>query len=442
MRHKAPLISTEITPGYVKPEVIRLKNSVPVYMLLAGSQPVIRMDITFRAGSWWQTKPLVASSVITMLAEGTSRKSSKQIAEHLDYHGAYLNSSADRDNACLTVYFLEKHTDSILPLVAEVIRDPSFPEEEFNTYRDRRKQSFLIENSKVSNLTREMFALAIYGSKHPYGQTFSIPDFDNITSEDLSEFHAGHYHSGNCSIIISGRFNMTLLAARLDELFGSEWNSSGSEGIEKKEKQPSSERQIFIPKKDAVQCSLRIGRETFNRSHPEYAGLLILNNLLGGHFGSRLMQNIREKKGYTYGIGSALITLRNSGYIVIVSEVGASYWKASVKEIYRELDKLCSRPVTKKELELNKSQMLGEILRDFDGPFARAETIRNLVEDDLVLDFYERIISAIRNTGPSELIDLAALYLDPGSMYEVVAGNGNQKPGSMQKKAGSDRNGP
>jgi zinc protease len=393
-------------------------------MLLSGSQPVIRMDITFSAGTWWQTRPLVASSVATMLAEGTSRKSGEQIAEKLDYHGAYLNSSADLDNACLTIFFLEKHTDTILPLLAEIIRDPVFPEDEFISYRDRRKQSFLIEKSKVGNLAREKFALAVYGSGHPYGQTFSITDFDNITREDLLEFHAGHYHSANCRIIVSGKFNETLLADRLDELFGNEWHASGSRDDKPKEKQPSTERQIFITKKDAVQCALRIGRETFNRSHPDYPRLLILNSLLGGHFGSRLMQNIREKKGYTYGIGSALVTLRNSGYFAIVSEVGSGYWKASVKEIYRELDKLGTRPVTKKELELNKSQMLGELLRDFDGPFARAETIRNLVEDDLDMDFYEKMISAIRNTSPAELLDIAGLYLAPGSMYEVVAGNG------------------
>ncbi len=423
IRSKAPKTAKEITPGNIEPDVLILKNSVPLYMIVAGSQPIVRMDIIFRAGTWWQHRPLVATSAIAMLTEGTAGSSSKEIAEKLDYNGAYLITSADRDNAFVTVYFLEKYMDIILPLLAEIVKEPAFPREEFLAYRERRKQNFLIEKTRVSNLAREMFALAIYGPEHPYGQTFSCSDFDSLKPEDLSEFYSRYFHSKNCRIIVSGNYNQTMLASRIGELFGGDWGSFGKISDTKKEKKPSPKRQIFVPRSGAVQSAIRIGRETFTRSHPDYPGMLVLNNLLGGHFGSRLMQNIREKKGYTYGIGSALVTLRNSGYLVIVSEVGTSYRKKSLKAIYRELDKLCSKPVSKRELELTRTQMLGELLRDFDGPFARAESIRNLLEHDLDTGFYKKIISTIRSIGPSELLDLSARYLSPGSMYEVVAGS-------------------
>jgi zinc protease len=423
IRNKAPRTSKEITPGNIEPDVLILKNSVPLYMIVAGSQPVIRLDILFNAGTWWQPGPLVATSAMAMLTEGTTRNSSKEIAEKLDYHGAYLITSADRDNAFVTIYFLEKHMDIILPLLADIVKEPAFPGEEFLAYRERRRQSFLIEKSRVSNLAREMFALAIYGPEHPYGQTFSYSDFDSLKREDLADFYARYFHSKNCRIVVSGNYNQAMLASRIEELFGGDWGNFGRASDTRKEKMPSPEKQIFVHRNDAVQSAIRIGRETFTRSHPDYPGMLVLNNLLGGHFGSRLMQNIREKKGYTYGIGSALVTLRNSGYIVILSEVGTRYRKKSLKEIYRELDKLCSKPVSKRELELTRSQMLGELLRDFDGPFARAESIRNLLEHDLDTGFYKKIISAIRSTGPFELLDLSARYLSPESMYEVVAGS-------------------
>jgi zinc protease len=421
-RTRPPGMTTRITPVNIRPRIFRLRNAIPVYMIRAGSQPVIRLDLTFRAGSWWQSTPVQASSTIAMISEGTKKRSGREIAGILDYHGAYINSSSDRDNAFLTVYFLARHTDIILPLLAEIIREPSFPAQEFQVYADRRKQDFLVEKRKVSSLAREKFALALFGPDHPYGCSFTLQDLDNIQREHIIDFHGHFYHSGNCKIVITGNFDENILAARLDEFFGDEWNSSGIPPDVKAKKQPSAERQIFIPKSDAVQSALRIGRETFERSHPDYPGLLVLNNILGGHFGSRLMQNIREKRGYTYGIGSVLVTFRNSGFMVIVSEVGTGYHKAALKEIYRELSKLCNKPVSARELTLTRNQMLGDKLRDFDGPFATAESIRTLIEHDLETDFHDRIIHTINTITPAQLMELANEYFFPESMYEVVAG--------------------
>ncbi len=425
-RNKAPKTDSKIAIGDIDPAIVRLRNNVPLYMIRAGSQPVIRMDITFRAGSWWQAKPLVASSVISMLSEGTTKTSGKEIAGKLDYHGAYLNSSSDRDNAWISAYFLERHMDKIMPLIAEIIWEPVFPEQEFRTYLARRKQLFSIEKTRVSNMARDHFAQAIYGPDHPYGRILNISDFERISREDLADFHSGFYNQDNCRIIVSGNFEEQRLMALVDDFFGETLNAGVNATDNGIRKQPSEKKQIYIPRKGAVQSALRVGKETFPRTHSRYPGLMVVNSLLGGHFGSRLMQNIREKKGYTYGIGSALIGLRNSGFIVIVSEVGTSYCKATIREIYRELEKLRSKPVTKKELELTRTHMLGDILREFDGPFARAETIRNLAEHDLNSDFYRNLIKAIRNIDPSEILYLAGEYLSPDSMYEIVAGERTQ----------------
>jgi zinc protease len=415
-------MTTRITPVNIRPRIFRLRNAIPVYMVHAGSQPVIRLDLTFRAGSWWQSRPVQASSTIAMISEGTNKRSGREIAGILDYHGAYINSSSDRDNAYLNVYFLARHTDIILPLLAEIIREPSFPAQEFKVYADRRKQDFLVEKRKVSSIAREKFALALFGPDHPYGCIFTLQDLDKIQREHIIDFHNQFYHSRNCKIVITGNFDENLLAARLDEFFGDEWNSSGIPPEVMVKKQPSAERQIFIPKNDAVQSALRIGRETFERSHPDYPGLLVLNNILGGHFGSRLMQNIREKRGYTYGIGSVLVTFRNSGFMVIASEVGTGYHKAALREIYRELNKLRNKPVSARELTLTRNQMLGDKLRDFDGPFATAESIRTLIEHDLEIDFHDLIINTINTITPVRLMELANEYFLPESMYEVVAG--------------------
>ncbi len=423
-RSKVPLKAKEIKTGNIEPDVVRLGNSVPIYMIHAGSQPVIKIDLIFKAGSWWQSKPLVASTANAMLMEGTSGYSGEEIAEKIDYYGSYLNPYSDRDHAFISIYSLTKHLDIILPLLSEIIKTPSFPEKELQNYLERRKQAYMVEKTRVTSLAREKFSFALYGPNHPYGQQLTVSDFNNINREDLEEFHKKFYLSGNLSIIVSGRYNEKDLARKMEDLFGdADWQSG--EMIEKvdPEKRASCNMRILIPKEDAVQSALRVGRELFNTTDPEYTGMLVLNNILGGHFGSRLMQNIREKKGYTYGIGSVMVSLRNSGFMAIVSEVGTGYWNAALKEISKELDKLRSKPVPRSELEITRSHMLGEVLRGFDGPFAWSESIKSLIEQDLDAGYYQRLSDTILNISPRQLHELAERYLSPSDMYEIIAGN-------------------
>jgi zinc protease len=423
-RSKVPIKAKEIKTGNIEPDVVRLGNSVPIYMIQAGSQPVTKIDLIFKAGSWWQSKPLVASTTNAMLMEGTSGYSGEEIAEKIDYYGSYLNPYSDRDHAFISIYSLTKHLDVILPLLSEIIKTPSFPEKELQNYLERRKQAFMVEKNRVTSLAREKFSFALYGRNHPYGQQLTLSDFNNINRDDLEEFHKKFYMSGNFSIIVSGRYNEEDLARKMEDLFGdADWLSGGMIEKVNPKKRASRKMRILIPKEDAVQSALRLGRELFNTTDPEYTGMSVLNNILGGHFGSRLMQNIREKKGYTYGIGSVMVSLRNSGFMVIVSEVGTGYWNAALKEIHKELDKLRSKPVPHSELEFTRSHMLGEVLRGFDGPFAWSESIKSLIEQDLDTGYYQRLSDTILNISPRQLLDLAERYLSPSDMYEIIAGN-------------------
>jgi zinc protease len=422
-RKKAPKIKNKIDPGPIAPRVVRLDNSIPVYLIRAGSQPVVKIDLVFAAGSWWQSKALAAASASAMLSDGTAGMTGKEIAERLDYFGAYLNSSSDRDNAYVSLYSLTRYLDEILPLLAEVVKRPAFPGEEFQVYRERFRQGFMTESTRVGYRAREKFLKVLFGSAHPYGNKISASDFDNLNREDLQKFHGMYYTSDNCRIIVSGNFDEEALTAKMNGLFGgNDWRPEFSKENVPVKKRPSSKRHSFIPAKGTIQSALRVGRELFNKQHPDYPGMLVLNNILGGHFGSRLMQNIREKKGYTYGIGSVLAGMRNSGFIVIVSEVGNGYQEAAIKEIFRELQKLTEKPVPSKELELTRNHMLGEILRSFDGPFSWSDSIRDLVEHDLDPVFYHELMNTIRTIGPADLIELARKYLLPADMYAVVAG--------------------
>ena len=423
---KAPATLKEIKLGNIDPVIFRLRNSIPVYLIQSGSQPVIRTELSFRAGSWWQSKPLTASFANTMLSEGSVNHTGASIAGKLDFHGAYLTNSSDRDNASVVLYSLEKNVEATMPLLAEIIKSPVFPDNELIIQRSRRKQGFMVEKERVENIAREKFAMALYGPDHPYGRTLTEYDFDNLAREDLVTFHAEHYRPCSCSIIVSGRFDENTILRDLDRYFGeNDWGrpDSPEDIAEYKDDPPGSGKKIFIQKNGSVQSALRTGRVMFNKTHTDYPGVLVLNNILGGHFGSRLMQNVREKRGFTYGIGSALVSFKNSGYLVIVSQVGNRHRNAAADEIYKELGILCSKHVPKKELELTRSFMYGEILRAFDGPFAWSESIRSLLEHDLDTGFFHKILQTVGEIGPADLLDLAMKYFSPEYMHEVVAGD-------------------
>jgi zinc protease len=160
----------------------------------------------------------------------------------------------------------------------------------------------------------------------------------------------------------------------------------------------------------------------FSRSHADFAGMKVLNAILGGYFGSRLMNNLREDKGYTYGIGSSVVPLRKGGYFVISGEVGAGVTKEALSEIKFELNRLCAEQVGESELSLVRSYLTGEMLRAVDGPFAQADLYRELIEDGLEISHFEELIDTIRHINAQQLQDLAIRYLSPDDLFTLVVG--------------------
>ena len=179
---------------------------------------------------------------------------------------------------------------------------------------------------------------------------------------------------------------------------------------------------IIVEKKDAVQSAINIGKTVISRTHNDYFGLRVLLTVLGGYFGSRLMKNIREDKGYTYGISAQLISLEKEGYISISSEVGADVCKKAIKEVYKEIDRLSQEPVSKAELSLVRNYILGNWLRMFDGPLAIANSYRVLIDNDLEEDYFEKGLKEMQNITPEQLYERANRYFMKDSFIETVAG--------------------
>jgi len=405
-----------------KPSKNKLNNGLPIFILDSGNHDVVRIDFIFSAGNWYQDKPLISRITNTMLNEGTKNYTAFEIAEKLEYYGAYIQLNNFYDFSDIVVYCLKKYLPDIIKIIEDIIKNPVFPEKELQTYIKKAKQNHIISKSKVQNLAREKFLQVLFGQNHPYGQIVETTDFDNINTGQLISYFTRLYHSQNCKILLSGKIDDEVVNLINNCFGGNDWcQNLNTVQIEHKI-QPLNQKQTIIIKDEAVQSAIRIGKQLYNYSHLDYFGMSILNKILGGYFGSRLMTNIREDKGYTYGIGSILVSLKNTGYFVVASEVGVEVCKNAVKEIYYEIEKLKNEYVSIDELNLVKNYILGQMLRSFDGPFNLADSYRTIIENDLEFDFYDKFINVINTIEPVDLINLANKYFDTENFYEVIAG--------------------
>ncbi|MGD9558178.1 MAG: M16 family metallopeptidase [Mangrovibacterium sp.] len=412
-----PIGKPELTP----PRKISLDNGLPVYYLISGSLDICKIDFIFHAGAWQQQSPLQSGLTNAMLQEGSEQYPAVRIAEQFDFHGAYLQLSADQHFGTISVIGLTRHFPALLPVLEDLIKRSVFPEHEFATLVTRRRQRFLLENEKVKVLSQKKFSEVLFGDSHPYAQTLKEADYGKITREDLIGFYRSFYHAGNCEIMISGRFDEGLIRLLNDCFGGNDWN-----GMPVQNPVPairsSPERKVLVAKPEAIQSAIRTGRLMVKKNHPDYLPLQVLVTILGGYFSSRLMNNIREDKGYTYGIGAHLFSLREAGYLVIATEVDKSYEQATLDEIMLELRRLRTDPVGKDELERVRQYLLGEFLREFDGPFALVQTFLNVHEFDLDYDFYEQYYRTLLSVTPEQLMCLAEKYFKEEEFYTVVAG--------------------
>lgn len=419
-RSVAPAINTTKKINFLLPEALKLRNGIPVYSVCGGSQDILKLDFIFDAGVIYQTSPLIANATNALIKEGTKNFNSKEIAEGIDKYGAFIQNSCTYDKAQVTVFTLSKYLENVLQYVQEILLQPSFDINEFDTYVKNAFEKFKINNEKVSTISKKAFMPSIFPS-HPYGSIAKEEDYDNLSIDSIKSFYNNHYNFSNLYIIVAGNV-LNEHINLLDKFFG---NKTFDESTIKKEPSVNlnSPNKIFLPKKNAMQSAIKIGKQIPNRLHKDYFNLQILNTILGGYFGSRLMKNIREDKGYTYGIGSGMVSLKEGGYFIISTEVGTDVTNDALKEIYKEIDLLQNEKVSSAELDLVKNYLLGSFLKSCDGCFKMAALFENIHPYGLSFDFYEKYLQTIEQIDSSTILKTAQKYLAKDSLTEVVAGS-------------------
>lgn len=407
----------------VEPERRVMRNGVPLNIIQVGDEDVVRFDLLVKGGQWNQSQPLQAMFTNRMLREGTSSLTSAQIAEKLDYYGAWLDLSSAVNYGFITLYSLSKYFPKTLEIVASMVKEPIFPEKELDVILNVNKQQFQVNARRVDVMARKRLNRALFGIQHPLGRYAELEDYDRIDCEVLQKYYRTYYHSGNSSIYVSGKVTPAIIRY-VEQHFGeSEWGDTSLKASFK-EYTPQTEtgKYIFVEKEDALQSSLKMGCFSLPQQHPDYLKFRVLVTLFGGYFGSRLMSNIREEKGYTYGICAGLVNYPKTGVLGISTEAANEYIQPIITEIGKEMDRLCAEKVSEQELEMVRNYMLGDMCRSYESAFSLSDAWIFIETTGLGTDFFERSLEAIREVTADEILTLAQTYFCKENLIAVVAG--------------------
>ena len=396
-----------------------LDNGVEVYSINAGAEEVLQLEWIFSSGNWYEEKNMVASATNFLLKNGTIKKTAFDLNEAFEYYGAYLNRNCYSETGTITLHCLNKYTGELLPMVAEIIMESVLPEDELQLFKQNNKQRLEVNLKKGDFVANRLIDTYLYGENHPYGKYSTFAALESLERKQLQDFYDSYYRNGKCVMFVAGKIPEGMFAL-LNKHFG-QLPINQAKTLKNQIIQPATEKKYRVQNDvNGVQGAIRIARPFPNRHHPDFLPVLVLNNLFGGFFGSRLMDNIREDKGYTYGIHSYIQNHMHECAWMVSTEAGRDVSEATIKEVYFEMEQLRNELVDDEELLLVKNYMMGSILGDLDGPFHIIAKWKNIILNGLEENYFDKSIQMIKSISALELKELANKYLQPEEFYELV----------------------
>jgi zinc protease len=405
----------------IRPVEQTLDNGCKVFSFNSGDQELVRIEWIFTNLRFDPAKPLLNMATNTMLTDGTSTLTAAEIADKIDFYGAFLSVDYGFEQSLVTLYSLTKHLDKTLPVVKDILTNSVFPQKELETFVRNQQQKLQVSLQKNDVVARRTFNKALYGDTI-FGLTADQDTYNTLKRDDMLSHFKKMYQPSNCSIIIAGKVEQSALDL-LATNFGADWAASATAiDTTQPEVNRAAEHFYFVEKPEALQSAIRMGLPFINREHPDFPAVQVLNTVLGGYFGSRLMNNIREDKGYTYGIGSGISSYKQGGALFIATEVGADVCKAATIEIEKEINLLKTELIPDDELTLVRNYMLGSLLGSLENVFSHADKFKNLYFSGMDYSYYDRYAEVVKNVSAEELLKLANQYLDLDSFYKVIVG--------------------
>lgn len=421
-RTQPPALRPIALPPLPEYETANLPGGAEVMLLPYGAQPLAEVQFVFNAGHAAEPRNGVAPVAARMLAEGAPGLTSAEISRRFDFYGAYFNPEIGVDYATISVSAMTKFLKPTLELATTLLKSASFPEDEFEALRERLGHNLRVEEQKTGWQARRRFGELLFGYNHPYARNVGQAELDMLALEELKAFHRERYNPARCFVVAAGQFDRAELLDQLAAFF----EGANAEPADYGEfsAETTAQRDLHIHKMpEQVQSTIRAGHLGFNRGHEDVYLMRLANIIFGGYFGSRLMQNIREEKGYTYGIGSRWISYQKTGYLVVGTDVANEYVKDTLDEIRKEMERMRQEKVGADELEIARNYTLGKFAADMETPFQHADRLKVARIYGLPTDEYVRSFEIIRTATAEQLLDACQKHLKPDELLEVVCGD-------------------
>lgn len=405
----------------VEPEKLVYPNGLKAFIFQAPDLDLIKLEFTFDNILLKEQLAILNPVLSSMLKEGTKTLTSKEIADTVDFYGAYLMPEYSFDQSSLTVYTMHKYVDKVLPILADILQNSIIPQSELDTNIRNNKQSLQISLQKNDVLARRNFYKKVFQGTR-YGVLPTEEIYDSISRDAILALYRRQIQPSNCNLFVAGNVD-DKIKNLISSFFGQEW-----ENKEELFKPASLEfgsyvKELYIEEKpDALQSAVRLGGLTINRRDADFPALQFVNTLFGGFFGSRLMRNIREEKGYTYSIGSYIGNLRHTGFITIASEVGVDVTKLTLAEIQKEFEILRQEKTSEEEIGLVRNYMQGVLLGSLESIFSHVDKFKAVYFSGLDTDYYSYYSDVIKNMDASKVQDIAIRYFDYDKLFKVVVG--------------------
>lgn len=419
--HPAPTIHSLSVPEFKVPEKTILKNQIEIFEFPGIVPEISRVDIVFNSGKWTESAPMIANSVAKLFKSGTRKHTAYQMSESIDFLGSTINVYAGYHGFTIAIYSMKKNLIKTLNLMMECLKENVFPEDELENYIKNLKSKQLIREEKTEVIADRTLKNAIFGKNHPYGYESSQDFIDQINLEEIRKYFLQEIQTKKPTIYISGTFGDEEINF-LETLFSDETYQEENDNIEHKI-QPSIEYIQNIKKDKSAQTSLAIGVQSIHKTHEDYALLSLTNTIFGGYFGSRLMSNIREEKGYTYGIYSILQTYKKSGAIFVQTETSHEHAISCVNEVKTEIQKLQEHLISDDEMKQARNYLLGKYLSRMDGAFSQMELYKNFQIEGIDIQYFNKFADTILNMSKDVVRDMAQKHYNFDTMYQITVGN-------------------
>ncbi len=403
------------------PRKIVLDNGIPLTILDNGSQEVNRISLIWDGGICETKHPSIASLTANLMREGTNLHNGAEIAEAFEFNGAWIKSNIHSHHSSIVIHSLNSRTENVLPILAETIISPNFPEQATSVLREKMARAAELDLEKVEFHSSLSNRKLLFGEKHPLSNNDTASEIRGISTLDIIDFHNKIYCTNTCGIYIAGRITPEL-EDLINKHFG-QFNKPNGCQLNIIHFSPSATKEQIINRPGALQSSLRLSIPTIDRQHPDYADLRIAIMALGGYFGSRLMANIREDKGYTYGISASLLGYKEGGIMCIATQCDNQYVKVLIEEVKKEISRMMTSDFSDDELSILKHYAMTQLASSLDSPFTIMDYYENTRIASTPSDYFEAQINAINNITSEKIAQLTKNHLQLENLYISIAGD-------------------